>query len=137
MVPVRIDANINASPGAAAALACLTALAVLAAFTNGLILPLQVVIAVFAMVVGGHAAWRLLHPGLRRLRLDGNGLRLQFHSGDREGRLVGRPFVSPVYIGLRWKDDRLSLPRSCGIFRDQMGGEDFRRLCAALRQRSE
>lgn len=116
----------------------LTVLALIAAFANDLPLIVRLALAAAVLALGGHALRRLLRPRVDALAVDGQSVRVRETSGARSsGELVGAPFVSPFYVGFRWRENSRRLPRSLGIFREQMDATDFRRLCAALRQRGE
>lgn len=93
-------------------------------------LGLSVVVAGYSV----HGIRRALKPRWVRIAIDGERVRAEDRSGRRlSGMLVGQSFVSPVFVGLRWREDNARLPQSVGIFRKQVPGDDFRRLCAALR----
>lgn len=116
----------------------LIVLGLAAAFANGAPHYAQIAVALAVVVLGGLALLRLLRPPLAGLRIDADNVHVRAVSGDRaSGALVGIPFVSPVYVGFRWQEKGRRLPRSLGLFREQMDREDFRRLCARLRQRGE
>lgn len=113
-------------------------LGLVAAFANGLPLIVQLPLALAVCALAGHALWRLLQPRIVGFEVDGRQVRLRTASGARlGGDLVGLPFVSPFYVGLRWREEGRLRQRSLGIFREQMNATDFRRLCAILRQRGE
>jgi hypothetical protein len=106
----------------------------LAPFATGLSLLVQVPVALVILTAGAHAVKRLVSPDIESLKIDAARIQIRHRSGARSsGRLIGSPFVSPLYVGLRWRPADSRLPRSVGIFRGQMAGADFRRLCAALR----
>lgn len=134
----REDWPVGPARKSALMVAGLSALGLVAAFANALPLIVQLPLAITVLALGGHALRGLLQPGVRALGIEGQSVRIQEASGARSsGTLVGVPFVSPVYVGLRWCANDRRLPRSLGIFREQMDAPDFRRLCAALRQREE
>lgn len=119
-------------------MAGLTLLGCLAVLASGLPIPAQLSLSPIAVVIGGLAIRRLIRPRIRGLRIA--GATVVVHLGSKpevSGRLVGLPFVSPLYVGFRWRPDGCRLPRSVGVFRSQMNEADFRRLCAELRQGSE
>lgn len=133
MIPVA-DASIAPAPRTAIVVTALTLATVAAAFAVALSLPWRVFIALIALAVGGLSLVNLLRPRWRRMRIDGDRIVLECRSGRRlTGLVSGRPFVSPVYIGLRWHGEGGRLPRPVGIFREQMRPDDYRRLCVALR----
>lgn len=128
------DASIAPAPRTAIVVAALTLAAVAAAFAVSLSLPWRVFIALIALAVGSMSLVNLLRPRWRRMRIDGDRIVLECRSGRRRtGRVTGQPFVSPVYIGLRWRGEGGRLPRPVGLFREQMRSNDYRRLCVALR----
>lgn len=129
---------VGPSPGTALALSGLTLLGLAAAFANGLPLLVQIAIALLVIGLGSRSVFRLLRPVATGLAIDGERIHLRDRSGERStGRLVGTPFVSPLYVGFRWRDRKRRLPRALGVFRGQLSEPDFRRLCARLRQRGE
>jgi hypothetical protein len=93
--------------------------------------------ALAVLAAGIYAAYevlRLLRPAVEGLRLDGERMVLRWRGGEStEGLLVGRPFVSGLYIAMVWRPARGGRARRIGLFRDQMAPADFRRLAAALR----
>lgn len=132
------DWTLGPSAGAALVLSVLTFLGLAAAFLNDLPLIMQIPIALLVMGIGAHGTWRLLHPAVVRLKVDDQHVRVCYRGGSHStGALAGTPFVSPVYVGLRWRPQGKRLPRSLGVFTGQMSEPDFRRLCAALRQQGE
>ncbi|NEZ03912.1 hypothetical protein G4Y73_07080 [Wenzhouxiangella sp. XN201] len=121
---------------AALVVAGLTLAGVAAPFATGLSLLIQLPAALVALAVGGHAIMRLVNPDFRSLKIDEAQIHVRDRSGSRSsGKLIGSPFVSPLYVGFRWRPAEKRLPHSVGIFRGQMAGSDFRRLSALLRQR--
>ncbi len=129
---------VGPSPGTALALSGLTLLGLAAAFGNGLPLVVQFPIALLVFGLGSRSVFRLLRPVTTSLSTDGEKIHLRDRSGGRStGRLVGTPFVSPLYVGFRWREAKQSVPRAFGVFRGQLSEPDFRRLCAKLRQRGE
>lgn len=126
------------SPGAVLVVVALTLAAGAAPFATGLALPVQLVIALVTLALGGHAAARLLAPGIHALKIDGARVQVHHRTGTHStGRLIGTPFVAPLYVGFRWRPDGRRGVRALGVFRDQMAASDYRRLCAALRQRDD
>ncbi len=91
----------------------------------------QVTLAILALVTGAHAVRRLLLPSLE-VRLHDGRFEYRQHAGSRWRSLEDRAlcFVSPFYIG--WRGRR---GRAAGLFRGQIGVEEFRRISAHLRQR--
>lgn len=136
--PPHSDWPVGPSRGAALAVAVVTLLGSLGAFANGLPAFLQVLVLLLVLGGGGIAIARLLRPPLDGLRIDERGVHVR-RSGEpsRLARPVGAPFVSPLYVGFRCRWAGRKLPHSVGVFRGQMSEGDFRRLCAALRQRGE
>lgn len=129
---------VRPAPFAASFVAALTLLACAAAWLNGLPAILQIPIAVGALALGTFTIRRLLNPAVRRLKVDGLRVRAQAVSGARhEGVVTNVPFVSPFFVGIRWRAPGMRLPRTIGIFREQLDRDDFRRLCATLRQQDE
>lgn len=129
---------VSPSLRAALVVAGLTLAGVAAPFATGLSLFLQLPVALAALAVGGVAIMRLVHPAIRSLKIDDSRIHIDYRSGSRSsGTLTGSPFVSPLYVGFRWRPADRRLPRSFGVFRGQMAGADFRRLCAVLRQQGE
>lgn len=125
---------IGPAPRAAAVVAVLGLAATGAAFANALPLPLRCAIALIMLIVAARAVAGLIWPRWRRITVDGDRFRAEAGSGQCiSGMLAGRPFVSPVFVGLRWREEGTRMPRTVGIFREQMPTDDFRRLCAALR----
>lgn len=90
-----------------------------------------------SLIIVGYSVYgirRMLKPRWGRIAIDGDRVRAEDRSGRRiSGRLVGQSFVSPVFVGLRWREEHSRLPRTVGIFREQVPEDDFRRLCVALR----
>lgn len=128
------DAAIAPAPRVAAGVSVLTIAALTAALTASLPLPWRLAVALAACAVGVRAVAGLLRPRWRRIRIDGSGLLLECASGRRvAGRVAGQPFVSPLYVGLRWRPEAGRLPRTIGLFREQLSPRDYRRLCVALR----
>lgn len=120
---------------AALVVAGLTLAGVAAPFATGLSLLIQLPAALVALVVGGHAIMRLVNPDIRSLKIDEARIHIRDRSGSRSsGKLIGSPFVSPLYVGFRWRPAEKRLPHSVGVFRGQMAESDFRRLSALLRQ---
>lgn len=136
---LRNDWPVGSARGAALAVTGLSLLACLAAFINGLPIFLQLFLALIVLAGGALAVRRLLWPEVAGLKVDGRRVRVRQASGDHAltGELAGVPFVSPVYVGFRWRPDGARLPRSIGVFRAQLNAVDFRRLCAELRQGGE
>ncbi|WP_376695990.1 YgfX family protein [Wenzhouxiangella sp. EGI_FJ10305] len=125
------------SPGMALVLSGLTLLGLVAAFANGLPLVVQLPIALLVIGLGSRSILRLLWPDATGLAIDGESIHLRGRSGTRStGKLDGTPFVSPVYVGIRWRNER-RLPRALCVFRGQLSEPDFRKLCAVLRQQGE
>lgn len=134
----RNDGSIGPARRTAVIVSCLLLLGLVASFTNDLALPAQLSIAVAVLAMGTHAIWRLLRPRIAGLEIRGPRLRVRDACGARfSGVVVGIPFVSPFYVGFRWRQPDRRLPHSLGIFREQMSATDFRRLCATLRQQGE
>lgn len=132
------DWTLGPSARMALVISVLTFLGLVAAFLNDLPLILQIPIALFVIGLGAHGIRRLLHPAASGLKVDGRRVRVRYRGGSQStGSLTGTPFVSPVYVGLRWRPQGKRLPRSLGVFRGQMSEPDFRRLCAALRHQGE
>lgn len=132
------DWPVGPARGAALLVVGLSLLACVAAFASGLPILLQTFLALAALVAGSLAVKRLLRPGIRSLKVEGRRLRVIKASGQAHaGQLLGLPFVSPVYVGFRWRPDRARLSSSIGIFRAQLKAADFRRLCSELRQGGE
>lgn len=128
------DGLIGPAPRAAAAVAALGLAATGAAFANALPLPLRCAVALIALIIAARAVFALIRPRWRRIALDGDRILAEDRSGRCiSGKLAGRPFVSPVFVGLRWREKNARLPQAVGIFREQVPEDDFRRLCAALR----
>ncbi|WP_181918761.1 hypothetical protein [Wenzhouxiangella sediminis] len=124
--------------GAALVVSGLSLLACLAAFANGSPFFIRLFLACLVAVVGGFAVLRLLRPTVSGLTVTGRRVRLDRPGRQpRTGEVVGLPFVSPLYVGFRWRPDTTRLPRAVGLFREQMSESDFRRLCAELRQGDE
>jgi len=123
---------------AALAVSGLSLLALVAAFANGLPLLVRIPIALLVVAMGARTIRRLVHPSINGLRIEGFRVCVRTASGPRHcGKLAGSPFVSPFYVGFRWREDDRMLPHSLGIFREQMDATDFRRLCATLRQQGQ
>ncbi|WP_376691023.1 YgfX family protein [Wenzhouxiangella sp. EGI_FJ10409] len=134
----RNDWPVGPARRSGAVVSGLIVLGLAAAFGNGAPHYVQIAVALAIVVLGGLALLRLLRPPLAGLGIDGDNVHVRAASGDRaSGALVGTPFVSPVYVGFRWHEKGRRLPRSLGVFREQMDRADFRRLCARLRQRGE
>ncbi len=125
--------------GPALAVAGLCLLAGLAIFISALSVFLQLFLALIVIVGGGVAVRRLLRPEVTGLNVEGRRIRVSQATDDRAltGELVGLPFVSPVYVGFRWRPDSAKLSRAIGVFRAQLSATDFRRLCAELRHGGE
>lgn len=137
--PRRNDWLVKPARGAALAVAGLSLLACLAAFINALPTPLQFLLALLALLGGGLSVRRLLRPKIVALEVAGRRVCVRQASDDHvvRGELAGLPFVSPAYVGFRWRPDAAGLPRSIGLFRAQLSATDFRRLCRELRQAIE
>ena len=135
----RDDWPVEPARGAAVAVAGLSLLACLAAFSNAMPIFLQSFLALLVLLGGGLAVRRLLRPEISGLEVVGRRIRVSRTTSSHvlSGELVGLPFVSPVYVGFRWRPEGARLPRSLGGFRAQLSATDFRRLCAELRQASE
>lgn len=126
---------VGRSPMTALVVSGLTLAGASAPFATGLSLLVQIPIALVTLVAGALAVKRLLNPDIQSLKIDAARIQIRHRSGGRSsGSLIGSPFVSPLYVGLRWRPADSRLPRSIGVFRGQMTGPDFRRLCATLRQ---
>jgi hypothetical protein len=118
--------------------AVISVLGCLAVLSSGLPAPNSLVLSALALVFGAIVATRRFRPGIVGLRVQGSIVLVTRASvAELPGRLVGLPFVSPVYVGFRWRPEGARLPRAVGVFRHQMKAADFRRLCAELRQGSE
>lgn len=129
---------VGPSPVMALVLSALTLLGLAAAFANGLPLIVQLPIALLVVGLGSRSVFRLLRPVARGLAIDGERIQLRDRSGTRStGKLSGTPFVSPLYVGFRWRDGKRRVPRALGVFRGQLSEPDFRKLCAMLRQQEE
>lgn len=127
--------RIRPARGPALLVALVTLLGILSAFNNALSLWVQLLIAGLVLAAGGVAVHRLLAPVAKGLRVQSREVRLRMPGGATlEGELQGSPFVSPLFVGFRWRPEGRRLAGSLGVFRGQMTGEDFRRLCVALRQ---
>lgn len=136
----RPDSDWSIGPARRASLvvAGLTLLGGVAVFANAMSFFLQLPLALLVLIGGSFSIRRLLQPPVRGIAVDGGGVRLRCAAApSSKGRLVGPPFVSPLYVGFRWRSSDAERPRSLGVFREQMNETDFRRLCAALRQESE
>ena len=132
------DWALGPSRSAAFTVSILTVLGVAAAFVNGVPHLIQIFIAILVLAVGGHAARRLLYPVVNAVRIEEEQVRIRFQDGSsKSGTLNGTPFVSPVFVGFRWSPQSGRLPSVFGVFRGQMSAEDYRRLCATLRQPGE
>lgn len=129
---------VGPSPVMALVLSGLTLLGLAAAFANGLPLALKLPIALLVIGLGSRSVVYLLRPFVTGLAVDGERIRVRDRSGGRsKGKLSGTPFVSPVYVGFRWRDGQRRLPRALGVFRGQLSDPDFRKLCVMLRQQGE
>ncbi len=129
---------VGPAPVAASCVGGLTILGFAAAWLNGLALIVQIPIAVGTLALGGFAVDRLRRPTIKRIQVDGLRVRTEDASARRrEGAVSGAPFVSPLFVGIRWRTPGRRLPRATGIFREQLHRDDFRRLCATLRQQGE
>ncbi|NBB93575.1 MAG: hypothetical protein GVY32_10455 [Gammaproteobacteria bacterium] len=116
-------------------MALLTLVAAFAPLATGMPLPGRIAGALLAIALGAIACRRLLRPRFDSLRLDGERVCMGSPDGKRlEGPLTGSPFVSPLFVGFRWHPSQRRLPASTGVFSEQMDAQDYRRLCAALRQ---
>ena len=136
--PPPSDGPVGPARRPAAVVAAVTGAALVTALANDLPMPLKLTLAFLVLIGGGLAVRRLLQPALEGLSVNERGVRIR-ESGavPVRGALLGKPFVSPVYVGFRWRLADGKWPRSFGIFRGQMREEDYRRLCVSLRQRSE
>lgn len=131
----RADWPVGPARGAAVVVSGLSLLACLAAFGNGSPYFVRLAMACLVAFLGGAVVLRLLRPRVGRLSVTGRRVRLDEPGRQpRTGEVVGLPFVSPLYVGFRWRPDATRLPRSVGLFREQLSESDFRRLCAELRQ---
>lgn len=136
-VSMAVECSLAGAPRAAALVAVLTAVCLVVAFANGLPDALQWLLAFFSAVVGLRAMIRLIRPGAASLAIDERHLTVNLATGERLSGPVASAFVSPFFVGLRWRPGNRRWPNSLGIFREQMAPADFRRLSAALRARGE
>lgn len=118
----------------AVTVAMLALLAVLAAWLNGLPIIIRLILVFGVLVYAVIGIKALLAPAFRRIGIDPSGLVLTDADGASINLAVrGRPFVSPLFIGLvgRRLDNRRFA--TLGLFREQLAGDDYRRLAAWLR----
>ena len=124
----------QSSPKMVVIVAILSMVAILAAWFNGLPLAVRLLLVLAALIYAGFQLHALLAPRYRRIGVDSSGLVLTDVDGHSVDLAVqGRPFVSPLFIGLvaRRRDNRRLV--LLGLFRDQLGEDGYRRLAAWLR----
>lgn len=130
--------SVGPAPLPASIVCGLTLLAFSAAWLNGLPTILQIPIAIASLLLGCFAFKRLIDPPVQSLKVDGMRVQVRDSCGSRSnGTLAGVPFVSPFFVGMRWRVPGRRRPRAVGIFRGQLEDRHYRRLCAALRQNDE
>jgi hypothetical protein len=128
------DWSLGGAPRTAALVSVVTLLGLVAAFANGLPALLQWLAGLLALLVGVRGVMRLIRPNVAALAIDEHHLTVRQASGRRLGGPVVSAFVSPLFVGLRWRPEHSRWSKSLGIFSEQMSPEDFRRLSAALRR---
>ncbi|QKK02540.1 MAG: hypothetical protein HND55_07725 [Pseudomonadota bacterium] len=129
-----IELPIRASRSLAAILIGLGLAAGAAVWVAGLDWRLQLGLSMVVLAVAATVARRQLVPRWRWLRIDESRLELIDSAGRRhEGRLIGDAFVSPLFLGLRYRLSGRFLPASLGVFRCQTDSRAFRRVTVALR----
>jgi len=130
------EGRIGTAPVPALVVASLSAVAAAGLLFVALPGWLRGLLAVVCLAGGAVSSWRLLRPRWRDIRCDGQRLWLRGPRRlARSGRVLGRPFVSPFYLGFLWRDDASGRPASIGLFREQLDGRAYRRLSTLLRHR--
>lgn len=126
---------IQSSPKVALIVTLLTIVAILAAWLNGLPLIVRLVLVVTVLAYAGIQLKELLAPRYRRIGVDPSGVVVTDAAGNSVDLTVqGKPFVSPLFIGLaaRRRDNRRWT--AVGLFRGQLAEDDYRGLAAWLRK---
>lgn len=133
--PPPIDSAIDPAPGAATCVGILTACALISLFWVGIPFWLRLLLALLCVLTGALSGYRLLRPRWRRIRLfsDEEFSLIDTDGTDWPARIVGRPFVSPFYIGFRWRGLNGGRIHALGIFRGQVSDDAHRRLVTRLR----
>lgn len=112
----------------------LAAFALIGLVWTGVPVWLQLLLALLGVLIGGLSCYRLLRPRWRRIRFFADEFSLTDASGtDWPARIVGRPFVSPFYVGFRWRSLSDGRVHALGLFRGQLPADAHRRLVARLR----
>ncbi len=132
--PLSIDSSIGPALGAALIVAILTVFAVVGLVWVGLPIWLRLLLAVVCALVGTLSCYGLVKPRWRRIKLAGAELKLADAAGTGlSARMIGRPFVSPFYVGFRWRAVAGGAVRSLGLFRGQLSADAHRRMVTLLR----
>ena len=127
---------VKPSPALIAVVIVLTALALLAAWANGLPLIVRLSLMVLLLAYGWFVVKSLLYPHHRWIALEGHELVVTDAAGhSRNLGLVGRAFVSPLFIGVSVRYSGRRRPSVIGVFRGQLDESAYRRLAAWLRSR--
>lgn len=117
---------VRPAPGLAACVAAITGTAI-ASLASVQLNPFGVILlCLLALLMGSRAILRLARPQLL-LRLEDDGF--AYRLGACWSSDVRQPFVSPWFIG--WRGRGLT---AFGVFRYQLGKDEFRRLARSLRQ---
>lgn len=127
---------VKPSPTLIAVVIVLSALALLAAWANGLPLIIRLSLMMLVLAYGWFVVKSLLYPRHRRIALEGHELVVKDAFGHaRNLGLVERAFVSPLFIGLSARRPGRRGLTTLGIFRGQLDESAYRRLAAWLRSR--
>lgn len=136
--PKANDWPVRPSPAVAATVTLLALLAILAVSVSGLHGGLRLALIVVVLIYAFAQTIRLLRPRWRALALEQGALTVVDQQRRRHRvSLRGRPFVSPLYIGLSGRSDIARQRLAIGVFRGQLAPDHFRRLAAALRSDNE